>query len=59
MATETQPGRAKALGYRGYPNATVEAAQADMGGGIAADGIYGPQTRTRGADLIGTTFPPR
>lgn len=46
------------LGTKGAPNATVLAAQRDMGG-IVADGIYGLATRTRGKQLIGKTFPPR
>jgi hypothetical protein len=46
------------LGTGNAPSAFVQAAQRDMGG-IAADGIYGPQTRSRGQALIGKTFPPR
>lgn len=46
------------LGSKSAPNTRVLEAQRDMGG-IAADGIYGLQTRTRGKELLGTTFPPR
>jgi len=51
-------GRAKALGYRAHPNATVRDAQRAMGE-LTADGIYGPATRRRGKALTGKTFPPR
>jgi hypothetical protein len=49
--------RGSELGTKGAPNAVVKAAQLDMG--IAADGIYGPSTRTRGKALTGKTFPVR
>jgi hypothetical protein len=42
-----------ALGKRGAPNATVRAAQQDMGMTAAqSDGIYGPQTQAKGAAPI-------
>lgn len=47
------------LGTKDAPSTFVEAAQRDMGGGIATDGIYGPDTRARGRALIGKVFPPR
>jgi hypothetical protein len=46
------------LGTRNAPSTFVQAAQRDMGG-LVADGIYGPNTRTRGQALIGKAFPPR
>ncbi|HET8939219.1 MAG TPA: hypothetical protein VFN67_37500 [Polyangiales bacterium] len=52
----SQPGADQ--GVKGKPSAYVKAAQAAMGG-LTADGIYGPNTRTRGAALTGKPFPPR
>jgi hypothetical protein len=52
----SQPGADQ--GVKGKPSAYVKAAQAAMGG-LTADGIYGPNTRARGAALTGKTFPPR
>lgn len=46
------------LGTKGAPNPFVKSAQIDMGG-VAADGIYGPDTRARGKQLINVTFPAR
>jgi outer membrane biosynthesis protein TonB len=51
-------GRAALLGDSGNPNATVKAAQQDMGR-VAADGIYGTKTRARGKELLGREFPAR
>jgi hypothetical protein len=45
-------------GAKNAPNATVRAAQADMGA-LVADGIYGPRTQARGTALAGTAFPTR
>lgn len=46
------------LGTKTRPNPFVRDAQRDMG--IAKpDGIYGPATRTRGAQLLKTNFPAR
>lgn len=45
-------------GVKGKPSAYVRAAQSAMGA-LTADGIYGPATRARGAQLTGKTFPPR
>jgi hypothetical protein len=47
----------RSYGTKAKPDQTVMAAQRDMGG-IAADGIYGPATRSRAAQL-GVTLPPR
>jgi hypothetical protein len=44
-------------GTKGKPNATVRAAQADMGG-LTADGIYGAKTRARAAALGVTIVEP-
>lgn len=53
-------GRARKLGYRGKPNAMIRAAQEDLGFSDAdSDGIYGPQTRAAGKELLGVTFPAR
>ena len=49
--------RGAELGTKGAPNGQVKAAQLDMG--ITADGIYGPDTRKRGQQLSGVSFPPR
>lgn len=46
------------LGTKGAPNPFVKSAQIDMGG-VAADGIYGPDTRARGKQLLNVTFPAR
>lgn len=46
------------FGARGKPSQFVKASQSAMGG-VVADGIYGPATRARGAQLTGKTFPPR
>jgi hypothetical protein len=46
------------LGSKGSPNKFVALAQADMGM-LKPDGIYGPQTRQRGIDLLGVQFPAR
>src|SRR5262245_15441984 len=40
-----QPGAS--LGSKAAPSVFVQAAQRDMGGGLTADGIFGPKTRTR------------
>lgn len=50
--------RGSELGTKGAPNGFVKAAQLDMGG-VTADGIYGPTTRTRGTKLTGKPFPVR
>jgi hypothetical protein len=50
---------AAGFGYKDHPNEVVRAAQRDMAGGIAADGIYGPGSRARGKALIGKDFPAR
>jgi hypothetical protein len=47
----------RSYGTKAKPDQTVMAAQRDMGG-ISADGIYGPATRSRAAKL-GVTLPPR
>ena len=49
--------RGAELGTKNAPNSFVKAAQVDMG--VTPDGIYGPETRTRGKQLIGSTFPAR
>lgn len=49
--------RGAELGTKGTPNSFVKAAQVDMG--VSPDGIYGPETRTRGKQLLGVTFPAR
>lgn len=49
--------RGSELGTKGAPNAFVRAAQTDMG--VKPDGIYGPDTRTKGKQLLGVTFPAR
>lgn len=41
-----------ALGSKGAPVPFIAAAQADMGGGLATDGIMGPKTRARMNDLL-------
>jgi len=51
-------GKSTSLGYKNQPNITVQTAQRDMGG-LVADGIYGPATRSRGRDLIKKQFPAR
>ena len=51
-------GKGAQLGTRNAPSAFVREAQQDMGG-IAADGIYGGDTRTRGKALLGKSFPVR
>lgn len=50
-------GRMSELGTRGKPSAIVLAAQRDMG--LTPDGIYGPDTRARGRELINKNFPVR
>ncbi len=45
-------------GVKGKPSSFVRASQSAMGA-LTADGIYGPATRARGAQLTGKTFPPR
>ena len=50
--------RGPELGVKGSPSGAVKAAQIDMGV-TPADGIYGPETRAKGKQLIGTTFPAR
>ena len=49
--------RGSELGTKGAPNSFVKAAQLDMG--LEPDGIYGPDTRARGKQLLGVTFPAR
>jgi len=49
--------RGSDLGVKGAPNSLVKAAQIDMG--VKPDGIYGPETRTKGKALLGVTFPAR
>ncbi|HEX6290295.1 MAG TPA: hypothetical protein VFZ66_13970 [Herpetosiphonaceae bacterium] len=56
LAYLSKPGADQ--GAKGRPAAYVKAAQAAMGG-LTADGIYGPNTRARGAALTGKPFPPR
>ncbi|HET8938987.1 MAG TPA: hypothetical protein VFN67_36335 [Polyangiales bacterium] len=56
LAYLSQPGADQ--GSKGKPSGYVKAAQAAMGA-LTADGIYGPATRARGAQLTGQTFPPR
>lgn len=51
-------GKGAKLGTKGAPSSTVKALQLQMGGGLVADGIYGPKTRDRGREL-GVTMPPR
>jgi len=46
-------------GTRANPNKLIAAAQKDMGGGLKADGVYGPLTASRGAKLLGKPFPAR
>lgn len=58
VQASTGGDRGSKLGYKGRPNAFVQAAQTDMGG-LTADGIYGPDTRARGKALLGKSFPPR
>jgi hypothetical protein len=41
------------LGKKGKPSVFVKAAQQDMGGGLATDGIFGPKTKARAAALLG------
>lgn len=53
-----QAGKASRLGTKGRPNKTVKALQDDMGR-IRDDGIYGPDTRKRGKELLGREFPRR
>jgi peptidoglycan hydrolase-like protein with peptidoglycan-binding domain len=48
-----------AYGTKKAPNALVRAAQHDMGGGLVADGVYGPKTQARGAKLLLIAFPTR
>ena len=45
-------------GSKGKPSAAVQHAQKTMGGGIKADGIYGPATRAR-AKALGVSLPAR
>lgn len=53
-------GKGSELGVKGKPNPIVKAAQIDMGMPLKEqDGIYGPATRARGKQLLGTTFPAR
>ena len=56
LAYLSQPGANQ--GVKGSPSVFVKASQAAMGQ-LTADGIYGPATRARGAQLTGKTFPPR
>lgn len=51
-------GKGAQLGVKGAPSSFVRDAQRDMGG-LTADGMYGPATRTRGKQLTGQTFPVR
>jgi hypothetical protein len=51
-------GQGADQGSKGSPSPMVRAAQQQMGA-LTADGIYGPATRARGAQLINTPFPPR
>jgi hypothetical protein len=46
-------------GTKAAPAKTVRDAQHDMGGGLIADGIYGPKTQARGKALTGKAFPAR
>lgn len=46
-------------GTRAAPNAAITSAQRAMGGGIQADGVYGPKTAARGAALLNRAFPAR
>lgn len=48
-----------ARGFKRRPSEDVREAQKTMGGGLVPDGIYGPKTRARGAELLGKPFPPR
>lgn len=41
------------LGKKGKPSPFIKAAQQDMGGGLATDGIFGPKTKARAAALLG------
>lgn len=56
LAYLSQPGADQ--GIKGKPSSFVRASQSAMGQ-LTADGIYGPATRARGAQLTGKTFPPR
>lgn len=47
----------KSWGWKGRPDPTVKRSQSLMGG-LTADGIYGPKTRTRAKEL-GVNIPPR
>jgi hypothetical protein len=40
------------LGSKANPSPFVQAAQSDMGGGLTADGIFGPKTRARMTSLL-------
>lgn len=51
-------GKGAKLGTKGAPSNAVKALQLQMGGGLVADGIYGPKTRARGQEL-GVSMPPR
>lgn len=51
-------GKGASLGTANAPSSTVRAAQSDMAMHVA-DGIYGPDTRARGKELLGKTFPVR
>jgi hypothetical protein len=53
-----QAGDYADLGIKGQPSATIRAFQIAMKR-VTADGIYGPQTRARGKELLGRDYPIR